>query len=120
MPGRRRWRWSAAISRSANSNSGVAEAYAADAGEDCLVRRGFRGDKFVATFKFKWNNDVGPGFLVRWLSPGDYLAIAIPAADRKGRLYKREADGTLTTLASASAISLTNGTWYEGKVVTRP
>ncbi len=75
----------------------------------------------MATFKFKWNNDVAPGFLVRWLSPGDYLAIAIPASDRKARLYKREADGTLSTLATAgSAISLTSGTWYESKVVTRP
>ena len=37
-----------------------------------------------------------------WLSPGDYLALAISSADDKTRLYKREADGTLTTLATAA------------------
>jgi hypothetical protein len=52
------------------------------------------------------------------LSPGDYLAIAVSAADSKARLYKRESDGTLSTLATAgSALTLTSGTWYEAKVV---
>jgi RHS repeat-associated protein len=72
----------------------------------------------VATFKFKWNATTRPGWLVRWLSPGDYLAIAVSSSDRKARLYKREADGTLDTLVtSGSALTLTNGTWYEAKVV---
>ena len=82
------------------------------------MRRGFRGDKFVATFKFKWNATTSPGFLVRWLSPGDYLALAISAADSKARLYQRESDAPLTTLVtSGTALSLTNGTTYEAKVV---
>ncbi len=77
-----------------------------------------RADKFIATYKFKWNNSTAPGFLARWFSPGDYLAIAIPASDRKARLYKRENDGTLSTLVSSStAITLTNNTWYTAKVV---
>ncbi|HUU95281.1 MAG TPA: RHS repeat-associated core domain-containing protein [Phycisphaerae bacterium] len=69
-------------------------------------------------FKFKWNNDSHPGWLVRWLSPGDYHAIAIDPSDGKARFYKRENDGTLTTLATAaSGLGLSNGTWYEAKVV---
>ena len=56
--------------------------------------------------------------MVRWLSPGDYLALAVSGTDRKARLYKREGDGTLSTLATASsALTLTSSTWYEGKVV---
>jgi RHS repeat-associated protein len=44
--------------------------------------------------------------------------MAVSASDRKARLYKREADGTLSTLVTAgSALTLTNGTWYEAKVV---
>jgi hypothetical protein len=46
----------------------------------------------VLTYSFKWNDDSSPGVLVRWLSPGDYLALAISSADDKTRLYKREAD----------------------------
>ncbi|MFH1748318.1 MAG: hypothetical protein ABIG44_14900 [Planctomycetota bacterium] len=46
----------------------------------------------MLTYSFKWNDDSSPGAVVRWLSPGDYLAIAIPASDDKPRLYKREAD----------------------------
>jgi RHS repeat-associated protein len=72
----------------------------------------------VALFKFKWNASTSAGFLVRWLSPGDYLALAISASDNKARLYKREADGALTTLATAGlGYALTSGTWYEGKIV---
>jgi hypothetical protein len=113
-----RWFCNRGQVRADNADNNVVEAYATDGGEDCLVRRGFRGDKFVATFKFKWNADVSPGFLVRWLSPGDYLAIAIGASDGKTRLYKRQDDGTLSTLATAgTALNLTSGTWYEGKVV---
>jgi len=73
------------------------------------------------TFKFTWNGSTSPGWVVRWLSPGDYLALAVSASDSKTRLYKRQDDGTLTTLATAgSALSLTNGLEYEAKVVTRP
>ncbi len=72
----------------------------------------------MATFQFKWNATTSPGWVVRWLSPGDYLALAVSSSDSKARLYKREADGTLSTLAtSASALTLTSGTWYEAKVV---
>ena len=67
--------------RTDNSNNNVIEAHATDGLEDVIVRRGFRGDLYVATFKFKWNNDSCPGWLVRWLSPGDYHAIAIDPAD---------------------------------------
>jgi hypothetical protein len=46
------------------------------------------------------------------------VALAVSGADKKARLYKREGDGTLSTLATASsALTLTGGTWYEGKVV---
>ena len=54
-----------------------------------IVRRGSRMDEYVATFKFKWNgsSSTSPGWLVRWLSPGDFLAIAIVNSDSKARLY---------------------------------
>jgi hypothetical protein len=42
----------------------------------------------------------------------------IDTKDSTTRLYKREADGELITLASAeNALRLTTGNWYEGKVV---
>ncbi len=88
--------------RTDNSDNNVIEAYGTDGLEDCIVRRAFRGDKFVFHFKFKWNNDSAPGCLVRWVSPGDYLALAIDPADDKTRLYKRQSDGTLTTLSTAN------------------
>ncbi|MBL8880219.1 MAG: hypothetical protein JNG88_13960, partial [Phycisphaerales bacterium] len=105
-----------------DSNNNVLEMYnrAADTLDRCAVRRGFRGDKFVGTFRFQWNGSSGtsPGFLIRWLNPGDYLAIAVAASDGKPRLYKREADGDLTTLSTAgSALSLTSTNWYAAKVV---
>jgi RHS repeat-associated protein len=113
-----KWQASRGEARVDNSDNNVLEIYSTDGQEDVLVRRGFRGDKYVATFKFKWNATTSPGWLVRWLSPGDYLAIAVSGSDRKARLYKREADGALSTLVtSASALTLTNGTWYEAKVV---
>jgi hypothetical protein len=76
------------------------------------------GRRPIPPFKFKWNADSNPGFLVRWLSPGDYLAITIAASDSKARLYKRQDDGSLSRLAlSATALSLTTNAWYESKVV---
>ncbi len=72
-----------------------------------------RGSKYVATFRFKWNGSTSPGWVIRWLSPGDYLAVAVSAADQKARLYQRAADGHLATLAvSAGSVSLSSGTWY--------
>ncbi len=48
----------------------------------------------------------------------DHLGVAVSAADEKARLYQRQGDGNLATLAeSASGVSLTSGTWYGGKVV---
>ena len=104
--------------RTDNGDNNVLEAYATDGLEDCIIRRGFRGGTFVATYKFKWNDSSTPGFLVRWLTPGDYLALGISADDDKPRLYRRRLDGNLTTLATAaSGLGLTNAEWYEAKVV---
>ena len=101
-----------------DSDNNVLEAYGTDGVEDCLTRRGLRADKYVATYKFKWTTNNSPGFVVRWLSPGDYLVLAVSGTDRKARLYQRQDDGTLNTLATSStALTLTSGTWYEGKVV---
>jgi hypothetical protein len=83
-----------------------------------ILRQGFRGDKYCATYSFKWNAGTSPGWVVRWLDPGNYLAVAVSATDSKARLYKRQGDGTLTTLAtSTGTVSLSAGTWYTGKVV---
>ena len=104
--------------RTDNGDNNVLEAYATDGLEDCIIRRGFRGGTFVATYKFKWNDSSTPGFLVRWLTPGDYLALGISADDDKPRLYRRRLDGTLTTLVTAgSGLGLSNAEWYEAKVV---
>ncbi|MFO0839721.1 MAG: RHS repeat-associated core domain-containing protein [Phycisphaerae bacterium] len=84
------------------------------------MRRGFRGEKFVATFKFKWNgsSSTSPGFLVRWLNPGDWVAVYVKSSDGKARLDRRKDDGVVTNLATAAnALSLTSGTWYGAKVV---
>jgi hypothetical protein len=62
-------------------------AYGTDGTEDCIIRRGLRADKYVATYKFKWTTSNSPGFVVRWLSPGDYLAIAVSGTDRKARKH---------------------------------
>jgi hypothetical protein len=37
--------------RTDNSDNNVLEPYATDGLEDVIVRRGFRGDKFVATYR---------------------------------------------------------------------
>ena len=84
----------------------------------CAVRRGLRRDQFVATVRFEWNGSTEPGFLVRWLSPGDWLAVGIPPSDQKARLLRRKDDGVYTGVAwSATALSLTSSTWYTMKVV---
>ncbi|MCG3125607.1 MAG: hypothetical protein CHACPFDD_00432 [Phycisphaerae bacterium] len=86
--------------------------------DTCIVRRGFRAGKYVATFRFKWAPGPSPGFLVRWVNPGDWLAVIVKAADSKAWVYKRVNDGILQSpLSSGSTVSLTNGNWYTGKVV---
>ncbi|MCG3129245.1 MAG: hypothetical protein CHACPFDD_04166 [Phycisphaerae bacterium] len=86
--------------------------------DTCIVRRGFRAGKYVATFRFKWSPGPSPGFLVRWVNPGDWLAVMVKAADSKAWVYKRVNDGILQSpLSSGSTVSLTNGNWYTGKVV---
>ena len=107
--------------RTDNSDNNVIEAYATDGQEDVIIRRGFRGDKFMVTYKFQWNASTWPGLVVRWLSPGDYLAVAVVTSGFSGtraELFRRKDDGALTSLASSgTTLSLTSSTWYEGKVV---
>ncbi|MFO0838006.1 MAG: hypothetical protein U1D55_05720 [Phycisphaerae bacterium] len=103
-----------------NADNNVLETFGSDYQGRCVVRRGFRGEKFVATFKFKWNgsSSTSPGFLVRWLNPGDWVAVCVKSSDGKARLDRRKDDGVVTNLATgANALSLTSGTWYSAKVV---
>ncbi|MFO0838005.1 MAG: hypothetical protein U1D55_05715 [Phycisphaerae bacterium] len=103
-----------------NADNNVLETFGSDYQERCVVRRGFRGEKFVATFRFKWNggSSTSPGFLVRWLNPGDWVAVYVKSSDGKARLDRRKDDGVVTNLATgANALSLTSGTWYAAKVV---
>ena len=44
----------------------------------------------MATVRFEWNGSTEPGFLVRCLSPGDWLAVGIPPSDQKARLLRRK------------------------------
>ena len=89
-----------------NSDNNVLETFGSSTFDRCIVRRGSRMDEYVATFKFKWNNATSPGWLARWLSPGDFYAVAIKQSDGKARLYKRVSDGTLTAVvASSTALS---------------
>ena len=72
----------------------------------------------MATVRFEWNGSTEPGFLVRWLSPGDWLAVGIPPSDQKARLLRRKDDGVYTGVAwNATALSLTSSNWYTMKVV---
>jgi hypothetical protein len=91
-----RWFCDKGNARVDDSDSNVLEAYGTDEVEDCIIRRGFRGDKYVATFKFTWNANTGPGWVVRWLSPGDYLALAISAGGGGGPPRSRSHGGRLT------------------------
>ncbi len=82
-----------------------------------IVRRGSRAGQYEMTFKLKWNTTSSPGCLVRWLAPGDWLAIAVADSDGKPRIYERKADGSRSVQATSStALSLTNGNWYTAKV----
>jgi hypothetical protein len=47
--------------RTEDGEKNVLEAYGTDGVEDCILRRGFRADKYVATFKFTWNASTSPG-----------------------------------------------------------
>ena len=47
-----------------------------------------------------------------------HVPLTIKASDSKVYFYKRESDGTLTSLGTGSLLmSLTSGNWYEAKVV---
>jgi len=75
-------------------------------------RRGFRGEKYVATFKFYWNNSAIVGFVPRWIGPGDLLMITLQPSDQKARFYGKI--GTVTyfrplKLASFSAFGRPTG-----------
>ncbi|TWT40548.1 hypothetical protein RAS1_42600 [Phycisphaerae bacterium RAS1] len=70
--------------------------------------------------RFKWNGSTStsPGFLVRWLDPGNWLAVYIQSDDGKARLDQRKDDGAQNNLVTAgSAVSLTATNWYTAKVV---
>ncbi len=87
--------------------------------ENCVIRRGVRVDKYVATFKFKWNDDTCPGFVVRWLSPREWLVVDLDSYDGSvwlGRRTNSRAD-TEWVYQSGSTVSLTSGNWYTAKVV---
>ena len=56
----------------------------------------------MAAARFEWNGSTEPGFLVRWLSPGDWLAVGIPPSDQKARLLRRKDDGVYTGVAWSS------------------
>jgi hypothetical protein len=59
-----------------------------------------------------------PGVLVRWVSPGDWLAVQINSSDQRARLMRRKDDDSVSTLkTSGTALSLSAATWYTGKVV---
>ncbi|MCG3129270.1 MAG: hypothetical protein CHACPFDD_04191 [Phycisphaerae bacterium] len=86
--------------------------------DTCIVRRGFRAGKYVATFRFKWAPGPSPGFLVRWVNPGDWLAVMVRAADGRAWVYKRVNDGVLNpAVMSGTVLSLSSGNWYTAKVL---
>jgi hypothetical protein len=90
-----------------SSDNNVLETYGSCDGWRTIVRRGFRADKYVATYKFKWSTPCKPGFLVRWLDPGNSLRIQVRSTDGKAQLARRKDDGNISALAtSASALSL--------------
>ena len=114
-----RWFTNRGEARIDASDSNVLETFGDDIAARTLVRRGFRGDKFVLTYRFKWDSGMRkPGVLVRWVSPGDWLAIQINSSDQLARLMRRKDDDSVSTLkTSGTALSLSAATWYTGKVV---
>jgi RHS repeat-associated protein len=101
------------------SENNLLETFGDDIAARTLVRRGFRGDKFVLTYRFKWDTGMRkPGVLVRWVSPGDWLAVQINSSDQLARPMRRKDDDSVTTLkTSGTALSLSAAMWYTGKVV---
>ena len=87
--------------------------------EMLAIRRGFRGDEFVATYKFKWNATSWPGVVVRWLNPREFLTVWLSPDDGKAYLYRQTADRAEEeyVAASSSGVTLTSGQWYDAKVV---
>ena len=82
------------------------------------VRRGFRAETFVSTFKFKWTTPCRPGLVFGYLDPSNWWAVEIRSTDGKARLIQRTDDGPATVVATdTTALSLTNNTWYTAKVV---
>ena len=96
----------------------VPEAYGDETQAQCIIRRGFRAGTYVATYKFKLTDLVTAGWVVRWVSPGDWVAVALGGGGGNNtRLYRRKSDGAVTTLTTGSSPSLTVGVWYTAKVV---
>ena len=87
--------------------------------EMLAIRRGFRGDEFVATYKFKWNATSWPGVVVRWLNPREFLTVWLSPDDGKAYLYRQTADRAEEEFVavSSSGVTLTSGQWYDAKVV---
>ena len=114
-----RWFWQRGAVWVDDSDNNVMEVYGDNSGNRPIVRRGFRGDKFVFTFRFKWVNGGKPGCLVRWADPGNWMGIHIACGDGKARLIQRkDAEDSASTLStSATGLSLTDDNWYTGKVV---
>ncbi|MCG3125448.1 MAG: hypothetical protein CHACPFDD_00270 [Phycisphaerae bacterium] len=87
--------------------------------DTCIVRRGFRAGKYVATFRFKWAPGPSPGFLVRWVNPGDWLAVMVKAADSKAWVYKRVNDGILQSPLSPRALQCRSSSGFGGPALVR-
>ena len=93
-----RWFCDKGNARVDNGNDNVLELHD-EGGKRCVIRRGFQGSYYQATFKFKWDTSTGPGWVVRWRDPGNWLAIAlIPPSGMGGpqpALCRRKDDGTV-------------------------
>ena len=86
--------------------------------ENCVVRRGVRVDKYVATYRFKWTTNSAPGFVVRWLSPREWLVVDLDTDGQAWLGYLTpDRAASYWPLGSASSVNLTVGNWYTGKVV---
>ena|GEM_PF-4470442 len=113
-----RWHCDIGDARVDDGDNNVLETYGDYDGDRTLVRRGLRADKYVATFKFKYGSNALPGFLVRWLDPGNWLGVMIHTGGvTRPYLQQRKDDAPVNVLASGSTLSLTPGNWYTAKVV---
>ena len=87
-----------------NGNNNVLELHD-EGGKRCVIRRGFQASYYEATFKFKWDTSTGPGWVVRWRDPGNWLAISLTRGvlnKAQPHLYRRKDDGLVTNLATGS------------------